>query len=138
MSKNSKKIEAVYNGHANLTSQFTAVSLALLKNYHRLVEYEKGKRPAGINNSEMMFIVHLLSYKWTEREPFAPKEELAKRMGCSKRQVQKISKSLEGVGLLSKLYNPSVDKFAKYDLEPLFKRLEEISAYGERLIEEAA
>jgi len=140
MSKHSKQphsIEVIYNGHANLVSQFTAVSLALLKNYHRLVNYQKGE-PTGINSSEMMFIIHLLSYKWTGKMPFASKKDLATRMGCSERQIQKISKNLEKLDLLKKVYNPSVDKFAKYNLEPLFERLEEISVYDQGLIQEAA
>jgi hypothetical protein len=53
-----------------------------------------------LNNSEAMFVIHLMSFKWSDGAPYPSYRTLAKRMGCTEKQVRRHAKALESVGYL--------------------------------------
>jgi DNA-binding MarR family transcriptional regulator len=92
---------------------FTAVPTTFLENYTSL----------EITSAEAMVIVHLLSYKWSEKHPFPRLGLLAKKMGLTETSVRTHTRKLEQKKLLRRVSRPGHSN--AFDLTPLFKRLEE-------------
>lgn len=98
---------------------FVPVSQYFLENYHRL----GGSK--GLSSAEVMVIIHLMNHKWDGRAPFPTVGLLAKRMGVTDRAVRTVVKTLEGLGLLQRVYAPHGGP-NRYHLEGLFQALEKM------------
>ncbi|MDQ6645268.1 MAG: helix-turn-helix domain-containing protein, partial [Chloroflexota bacterium] len=72
-------------GDPILEEGHTAVPNLVLNYYSRL----------GITPAEMLFIIHVWQFWWTEKNPYPAITTIAKRMDMVKRQVQKYAKSLK-------------------------------------------
>ena len=70
--------------------KFTKVDNEFLKKYSSL----------GITPQEAMLVVHLLMFRWDDRNPYPSIQLLADMMGRSKSYVRKLTSSLEGKGFL--------------------------------------
>lgn len=95
---------------------FTTVPSLFLEYYNTL----------NVSSSEAILVVHLLSHKWTEKNPFPTFDRLAKRMGMSPTAVRNHARSLEKKGLVKRIHR--VGRSNEYDLAPLFRVLESLGA----------
>ena len=91
---------------------FTPISTFFLDNYSRL------RNP--LTSQEVVFILHLVRFKWDERHPFPSFETLAERMGTSYNHVRSQATSLVSKGYLRKVRRRTRLEF---DLHPLFDEL---------------
>lgn len=112
-----------------LAKGWVPISSYFLANYHRL-DQRRGFKPF-----EVVFLIHLLSFKWGSDAPFPSQETLALRMGMSSRRVRQISKDLEDAGYITVLRAPRVSN--RYIFDGLFNALEELMT-EDGLISEAA
>ena len=118
---------------------FTPVSVYFLHNYHRLksrpVKGVGGGSPAGLNSTEAMLIIQIMSHKWSDKAPFVTVANLCERMGLGDRQVRKVMKRLDELGFMSRrrLYGPN-----SFYFDGLFAALEELYAEDSAKEQEAA
>ena len=100
---------------------WTPVADYFLHNYHRL----------AIRHAEAMFLVHLISYKWTAEAPFPRFGTIAQQMGVSLTAVRAYARNLERGGLLRRECN--VGSTNRFFLDPLFNKLELLQAEDVRV-----
>lgn len=93
---------------------FTPISNYFLESYSTL-------RPA-ITMREAMFIVHLMSFKWDEKNPFPSFTKLSSQMGISLSAARAYGRSLEKKGYINRERREGATTV--FDLQPLFDRLE--------------
>ena len=108
--------------YEELARSFTPVSNFFLENYSSLKESEKER---GLNSTEAMFIIHIMSYKWGDDKPFPSLQTIAERMGLSRRQVRNVVKNLENSGYL-KRHLRSRGRTSEYDVQKLLDKLYEL------------
>lgn len=135
--KSGSKALKIYNERKSVAAHYTMVTNLLLHNANRVRKWSGPGAPMGLTPVETLIIIQILSFKWDEKHPFPAIETVAERVGISKRYAQRVVRGLQSDGLLKKIYNPKKDKFSKYDLTPLFDRLEEIAAYDDEQKENA-
>ncbi len=97
-----------------LCKPFTAVSGFFLENYNEL----------GITTTQAMLIIHLMTHKWTERNPYPGFKLLGKKMGMTDTQVRTHARQLEKDGFLLRIKREGYTN--EFDLTPLFAALEEL------------
>jgi DNA-binding transcriptional regulator YhcF (GntR family) len=83
----------------------------------------------NITPSEAMLLILLASFKWTKQAPFPSIQRLAKQMRCSERNIRKLCKSLESVGIIKRIAREGTSN--QFDLSGLYTKLEEIIAKEE-------
>ncbi len=93
---------------------FTPVPLTFLTHYGAM----------GITSAEAMLIIHLMSHKWDEKNPFPTFGRIATRMRISETAVRGHARSLEKKKLLKRITRPG--RSNQFDLKPLFERLEKV------------
>lgn len=91
---------------------FVALPATLLRLYARL----------DLSNSELVFILQLMSFKWDENAPFPSYNTLAQRMGITPEMARRHAKSLEHKGLLRRVKRTG--RSNAFDLQPLSAALE--------------
>lgn len=106
-----------------LSRTFTPVSAYFLANAHRLGQ--PGSK--GLNPTEMMVIIQILSFKWGSSAPFPALGTIGERLGLSVRTVRDTVKRLEDLGYIRREYNPNGGR-SRYHFGGLFKRLEALMA----------
>lgn len=84
---------------------------AFLRLYARL-------QPYALTVGEAMFVLELMSYKWTESAPFPSYKSLAARMGVTDKMVRRYAANLEGKGYLRRYAR--IGSTNTFDLSPLF------------------
>jgi hypothetical protein len=94
------------------TQGFVGVPLQFLKSYVQL----------GLTNGEAMFIIHLMSFKWSEQAPFPCYKTLATRMGITSEMARRHAKSLEAKALLHRVKR--IGRSNAFDLTALTQRLQ--------------
>lgn len=112
----SAKSITVRFGDAVLQAGHTAVPNLVLKHYAEL----------GITPTEMMFIIHVWQFWWTERQPFPSLNTIAKRMDITRRQARKYTQSLKEKGYLQvhDRFSPSLGQTSsEYDFTPLLQAI---------------
>ena len=57
----------------------------------------------GITTSEAMLIIQLMSFKWTDQNPYPSFTELAKRMGMTPTAVRNHARALQQRGLIRRV-----------------------------------
>ena len=77
----------------------------------------------GITSGQAMFLIHLMSYKWTDGMPYPSFTTIAEKMGVSDTSVRAYARKLEQCGLLRRVERPG--RTTTFDLTPLFQKLEE-------------
>ena len=83
---------AVRFGVEIMEDGFTSVPNLVLNHYAAL----------GITGAEMLFIIHVWQFWWSEREkPHPPTRSLAERMGVDQRTIRNYTASLEAKGFLT-------------------------------------
>jgi hypothetical protein len=75
----------------------------------------------NLSQSEAMFILHLMSFKWNENAPFPSYPTLAQRMGITTEMARRHAKRIEEKHLLKRI--PRVGKSNAFDLRPLTEAL---------------
>lgn len=75
----------------------------------------------GLTPAEAMFIIQVMSYKWSADAPFPAYKSIAERIGVSEVYARKLAKSLEQKGLLRRIRQKGT--MNRYDLSPLFDAL---------------
>lgn len=112
-------IVARYGGHDVLVSPgWTPISAMLLR-------FGGRNKPGGLglNSAELMFVLHLLSYKWDEKRPFPAYKTVATRMGITSSYARTIGRDLERKGYLLRVLRTANTNL--FDLQPLFDALAE-------------
>lgn len=90
-----------------------------------LRHYGNPSMPAsGLTASEAMFVLQLMSFKWTADAPFPSYHTLAERMGITDKQARRYAQSLEKKGLLTR--SERVGTSNTFDLESLFQALHNV------------
>lgn len=97
---------------------FTPVSDFFLKNYSALVP--------PISTPEALFIIHLVSFKWTSKAPRPSMRRIAERMAVSEVSVRGYARSLEDKKYLLRIMR--VGRTNQFRLRPLFNALEALMA----------
>jgi hypothetical protein len=95
---------------------YVAVPAPLLRLYTRL----------NLSNSEFVFILELMLFKWGEQAPFPSYKTVAQRMGITIEMARKHAKSLEEKGLLKRVKRTGQSN--AFDLQPLTTMLESLLA----------
>ncbi len=87
------------------------------------------QRELGLSFQEVAFICHLLSYRWTVKDPYPSIRELSKLTGVSEKTLHSYKKSLVEKGLIvvRNRYDSSNGQLSnEYDLTPVFEKLQKI------------
>jgi DNA-binding MarR family transcriptional regulator len=93
---------------------FVAVPNAFLRHYAHL-------KPHRLTLGEVLFVLHLMEFKWDQASPFPGYGTIAKRMGVSDKMARRHARSLEDKKYLRReIRTGSTNRF---DLSPLFDAL---------------
>lgn len=104
--------------HADLLeSGYLVVPSIFLRHYSQL-------KPYSLTHGEVLFILHLMEFKWDSADPFPSYDTLARRMGISTKMARRYGKALEQKGFMRrKIRTGNTNRF---DLSPLFDKLLEV------------
>lgn len=94
---------------------YIPVPISLLKHYRNI------KDGVGLTPPELLFVLHLLEFKWTPARPFPSYARLAKNMGVGVKMARRYAKQLEDKGFLRREIRQGNTN--QFDLEPLFDAL---------------
>jgi hypothetical protein len=113
---------------------FTPISEVFLHNLQRL-RPNPGAR--GLNPTEALVIIQLMSHKWDNRAPFPALTTIAERIGLQVRSVRAAVKRLEDLGYLRR--EPSTYGGPnRYHMDGLFAALEGLLDEDAKLAAELA
>lgn len=76
-----------------------------------------------IKDTEAMFLIHLMSYKWDEQHPFPTYAKIAEVMHLKEDSLRRMTLRLQNAGLIRR---DKADGRKVFDLTPLFDRLTEV------------
>lgn len=101
---------------------FTPVSEVFLHNLQRLRPHPGAR---GLNPTETLVIIQIMSHKWDSRAPWPALTKIAERIGLDVRTVRAAVKRLEELGYLRR--EPSIlGGTNRYHLDGLFRALESL------------
>lgn len=106
-----------------LEAGHTAIPNLALNHYSQL----------GLSPSDMLFVIHVWQYWWTERNPYPSLAGIAERMGVSRRQLRTYVSRLRAAGYLivRERTLPGLGQVSsEYDFAPFLKAI--VKAAGER------
>jgi DNA-binding MarR family transcriptional regulator len=112
-----RKLAVRWGGHDSLFALpegWIGVPAAFLRLYARL-------KPYALTVGEAMFVLELMSYKWSDNAPFPSYKSLAARMGVTDKMVRRYAANLEGKGYLVR--SARIGSTNIFDLNPLFAAL---------------
>ena len=95
-------------------SGYLVVPSTFLRHYSRL-------KPHGLTHGEVLFVLHLMEFKWDRTAPFPSYGTLARRMGVSTKMARRYAQALEQKGFLYRLIRTGNTN--RFDLTPLFDKL---------------
>lgn len=113
-----RKLAARWGGHEQLFARpegWVGVPDAFLRHYANLQPY------GGLTVGEAMFVIQLMSFKWSDNSPFPSYKTLARRMGVSDKMVRRYAANLEAKGCLKR--EGRIGSTNRFDLTPLFEAL---------------
>ena len=116
--KSDQRITIVF-GDGLLEAGYTSVPNLLLNHYAKL----------GITSDELVFLLHLLQYKWSSRDPYPRLQTIAEKMGKSWRQAHRYAHSLKAKGFLqitSRVLKGRGRTTSEYNLSALFLSVTEV------------
>jgi hypothetical protein len=108
-----RKLTARWHYPEILDKGFVAVPARFLQIYSTL-------KPS-LTSGEALFVIQLMSFKWSEKAPFPGYGTIAKRMGLSDKAVRRHAAALENKGYLRRIAR--VGDTNRFDLSPLFDAL---------------
>ena len=73
-------------------------------------------KPYSLTVGEAMFVLQLMSYKWSQNAPFPSYKSLAARMGVTDKMVRRYAANLEGKGYLRR--TARIGSTNTFDLNP--------------------
>lgn len=117
-----------WGGHHALADQFTPISLFFLQHAHKLEVPAKKGKTKRLSSSEVMFIIHMMSFKWDRREPYPSLKTIAARMNLQTRQVRNIVASLEKGGYIQRVPQRDTGRPNLYNMDGLFAALLKIKS----------
>lgn len=88
-------------------------------------------KPHPLSAGEVLFVLHLMEYKWDERAPFPSYKTLARRMGISDKMARRHAQSLEAKRYLRRVAR--VGATNQFDLTPLFDAIRDACIYEEKV-----
>lgn len=104
-----------WGGHEELfQSGFVGVPEAFLRHYANL-------KPYSLTVGEAMFVLQLMTFKWTADSPFPSYKRLAQRMGLTDKMVRRYAAHLEQKRYLKR--QARTGQSNSFDLTPLFTTL---------------
>ena len=112
-----RKLAIRWGGQESLFARpegWVGVPDSFLRLYARL-------RPYALTVGEAMFVLELMSYKWSGNAPFPSYKALAARMGVTDKMVRRYAANLEGKGYLRR--QARIGSTNTFDLNPLFEAL---------------
>lgn len=113
-----------------LGASFTPIPTFFLQAYHRL-GHRPGTTPAegtkGLSSTEVLVVVHLMSYRWGMGAPHPSLKTIAERMGMTQRGVRLALKRLDDLGYIRREYSDKGGT-TRYHFEGLIQVLEELKA----------
>src|SRR5215211_2238749 len=112
-------------GDAILEAGHTSVPNLVLNHYAEL----------GISPAEMMFIIHIWQYWWTEKQPYPSLSTIAEKMRVSLRQAKRYAASLKEAGYLRVVprYVPGIGQMTnEYDFSTLTSAVVACSQQAEK------
>ena len=119
MSAEQTRLEVRF-GEAILEAGFTTIPNLVLRHYGEL----------GITPAEMMFIIHVWEFWWSEREPYPALSTIADRMKMSRRNVRRYVQNLRDKELLvvTERFNDAGQTTSEYDFSPMIRGILELEA----------
>lgn len=87
-------------------------------------------KPIPLSAGEALFVLHLMTFKWTSSDPYPSYERLAKRMGLTTKAVRRYAQTLEAKNYLKR--ETRKGQTNKFDLSKLFDALLEAKQKAER------
>ena len=96
------------------TGGFVAVPNVFLRHYAHL-------KPHRLTLGEVLFVLHLMEFKWDSNAPFPGYGTIAKRMGVSDKMARRHAQSLEAKKYLRREIRRG--RTNRFDLSPLFDAL---------------
>ena len=97
-----------------LNSGYLVVPSDFLRHYSRL----------KLTHGEVLFVLHLMSFKWDQAAPFPSYATLARRMGVTTKMARRYAQKLEQKGFLQRHRRGTSTNL--FDLTPLFDKLLEV------------
>lgn len=83
-------------------------------------------KPYPLTMGEAVFVLHLMQFKWDEKEPFPSYKVIAAQMGVSDKMARRHAKSLEDKHYLRREKRQGLSN--RFDLNPLFDALAQAAA----------
>lgn len=93
---------------------FVAVPTLFLQSYSTL-------KPHPLSGGEMLFVLHLMEFKWDSASPFPGYKTIGQRMGISDKMARRHAQALQAKGYLKRELRTGQTN--RFDLTPLFKAL---------------
>jgi DNA-binding MarR family transcriptional regulator len=90
---------------------------------HKFLRQYSKLRPAPLTSNEALFVLHLMSFKWSEAAPFPTYRRIAGYMGVSDKMVRRYAQSLQRKGYLRRQFRTMSTNM--FDLTDLFNALPE-------------
>lgn len=87
----------------------------------RFLQLYSKLKPNALTTSEALFVLQVMSFKWSAKAPFPSYARIAERMGVTDKAVRRIAQSLEHKGYLKRISRTGTTN--KFDLNPLFDAL---------------
>ncbi len=108
-------------GPALVDEGFTPLSNYFLKNYHRLTP--------RLRPSEVLILIHLMTFKWDLAHPRPAFRTLAKRMGVTPSAVRAHARNLERKGFVKRYQR--VGQTNRFNLDPFLERMRDLKKSDE-------
>lgn len=80
------------------------------------------QRKLLITNGEMVVLINILKYMWSDKNPYPAVSSIAGHSGMASKTIRKHIRSLENKGLVRRIFRKSNTN--EYSLEPLRRKLE--------------
>jgi DNA-binding MarR family transcriptional regulator len=117
-SKSSDRIAGRWTSEEVFCNGFLAVPTLFLQRYGSLKPYE-------LTPSEAMFVLELMSFKWSSAHPFPSYKSIAARMGVSDKMVRRYAQQLETKGYL--IREMRKNRTNRFDLTGLLNALHSLA-----------
>lgn len=82
-------------------------------------------KPYPLSTPEAMFVLELMSFKWTKQNPFPSYKRIAERMNVSDKMVRRYAQSLQTKTYLRRMLRKNNTN--EFDLSGLFEALQKVA-----------
>lgn len=88
---------------------------------NKFLELYSYLKPFPLTTSEALFVLQIMTFKWTADAPFPSYARIAHRMGVTDKAVRRMAQSIESKGYLKRISRQGSTN--KFDFNPLFDAL---------------